>query len=143
MSIKQSLANVGSDLVSMIRTRIALFGLELNIETSRVFGLLFLVCAAMVCALLAVLFASLLIATYFWDTPYRLLAIGLLAVGYALAALVVVWILCSKMKSEAGPFHATLQELERDVQMLARISQKNAAQTGEDASSYPDRKDVW
>ena len=77
----------------MIRTRIALFGLELNIETARLLGLLGLACATLVFALLAVLIFSFFAIVFFWDTPHRMLAIGLLGSAYALAALLFLTVL--------------------------------------------------
>ena len=65
MSIKQTLASAASDLVSMVRTRIALFSVELSIETSRLFGLLALGCAAAVFSLLAALVFSMFVVTFF------------------------------------------------------------------------------
>ena len=142
MGIRHSLAQTAADLVAMVRTRVALFSLELNIETSRVFGLLALVCGALVCALLAVIFFSLLIVTHFWDTPDRMLAIGLLSGFYALSAVMLVLFVCKKLKADAPPFAATLQELERDVHMLTRLGQKKTS-TGDEHDQPPSHKEVW
>jgi uncharacterized membrane protein YqjE len=87
MTIKQTLATAASDFISMIRTRVALFGLELNIESARLLGLLGLACATLVFALLALVIFSLFVVVFFWDTPHRMLAVGLLGSAYALAAL--------------------------------------------------------
>jgi len=82
----------------MIRTRIALFALELNMETSRLLGLFALGSAVLVFGLLAVLMFSLFMVTIFWDTPHRMLAIGLLGGMYALAAILILIILCRRIK---------------------------------------------
>ena len=142
MRIRQTLARVTGDLVDMVRTRIELFGLELNIETSRVFGLLMLACAGIVFALLTVLIFSLLIAEYYWDTPQRLFAIGSLAGAYALIAVVCIFVLCRRMKNAPAPFQATMQELERDVQMFARLSNP-ADQRSESGRSDSEHKGPW
>jgi len=141
MTIKQTVASAASDLVSMIRTRIALFGLELSIETSRLISLLALFCATVVFGLLAVLVFCLLIVTFFWDTPHRLLAIGLLAGGYALAAIIFLMILCRRLKNSSMPFQASLQELERDAHMFTRLKRCASDAQREEGDSTP--KDVF
>ena len=125
----------------MIRTRIALFGLELSIETSRLIGLLALFCATVVFGLLAVLVFSLLVVTFFWDTPHRMLSIGLLAGGYALAAVVFLLILCRRLKNGPMPFQASLQELERDAHMFTRLKQGTTDAKAVDNDS--NQKDVF
>lgn len=141
MSIKQTLSSAASDLVSMIRTRIALFSLELSIETSRLFGLLALGCAAVVFGLLAALVFSMFAITFFWDTPHRLLAIGLLGGAYALVAILLLVILCRRLKNAAVPFQATLQELERDAHMFSRI--RHGTSDTPPPDEYSDRKEGW
>ena len=141
MSIKQTLASAASDLVSMVRTRIALFSVELSIETSRLFGLLALGCAAAVFSLLAALVFSMFVVTFFWDTPHRMLAIGLLGLAYALAAIILLVILCRRLKNGAVPFQATLQELERDAHMFARI--RHGVSDAPPPDEYSDRKEGW
>jgi len=123
MSIKKTLAGAAGDIVAMVRTRIELFGLELNVETSRLFGMLGLACAALFCAVLSVAVFSFLIVAYFWDTPQRLIAIGLLGLVYGVLGAGLLARLCQQLKSASKPFEATLQELNRDIQMLAILKQ--------------------
>lgn len=125
----------------MVRTRIALFSLELSIETSRLFGLLALGCVAVVFGLLAAMIFSLFIVTFFWDTPYRMLAIGLLGVSYALFAIIGCVILYQRLKNATVPFQATLQELERDAHMFDRI--RRHAPVAPQPDAVTDRQDVW
>jgi uncharacterized membrane protein YqjE len=123
MSIKKTLAGAAGDIVAMVRTRIELFGLELNVETSRLFGLLSLACVALLCAVLSVAVFSFLIVAYFWDTPQRLIVIGLLGLVYGVLGAGLLARLCQQLKSASKPFEATLQELNRDIQMLAILKQ--------------------
>lgn len=141
MTIKQTIASAASDLVSMIRTRIALFGLELSIETSRLLGLLGLFCATVVFGLLAALVFSLWIVAFFWDTPHRMLAIGLLGGAYAFAAIVFLTILGQRLKNGAMPFQASLQELERDAHMFTRL--KSGSTDAQHDGGDSNRKDVF
>ena len=141
MTIKQTLASAASDLTAMIRTRIALFGLELSIETSRLLGLLALACASLVFGLLAVLIFSFFVVAFFWDTPHRMLAIGLLGSAYAIAALLFVAVLCRRIKNSEMPFQATLQELERDAHMFARFKQRALADQADEHDA--NQKDGW
>ncbi len=132
MSIKKTIAGAACDIVAMVRTRIELFGLEFNVETSRLFGMLGLASAALVCLLLSAVVFSILIIAYFWDTPQRLITIALLAAVYGVAGLCMLAILCRRLKFAARPFDATLQELNRDLQMLALFKHDAPAQQSED-----------
>ena len=124
----------------MIRTRIALFGIELSIETSRLLGLLGLFCATLVFGLLAALVFSLWIVAFFWDTPHRMLSIGLLGGAYALASIVFLTILGQRLKNGTMPFQASLQELERDAHMFTRL--KNGSTDAQYDGGDSNRKDV-
>ena len=125
----------------MIRTRVALFGLEFNIEASRLLGLAVLACATIVFALLALVIFSLFVIVFFWDTPNRLLAIGLLGSAYALAALLFLTVLWRRIKNGAMPFQATLQELERDALMFSRLTHRSSASQNHDHDT--NQKDGW
>ena len=125
----------------MVRTRVALFGLELNIETARLLGLLGLACAALVFALLAVLIFSLFAIVFFWDTPHRMLAIGLLGSAYALAAAIFVMVLYRRIKHGVMPFQATLQELERDAHMLSRLTHRSTGSKKHEQDA--NKKEGW
>ena len=141
MTIKQTIATAASDFTSMIRTRVALFGLELNIETGRLLGLVGLACAAIVFALLAVLIFSLFAIVFFWDTPNRMLAIGLLGGAYALAALLFLMVIYRRLKTGAMPFQATLQELERDARMFSQLAHRSSESKNQDHDA--NQKDGW
>lgn len=141
MTIKQTLASAASDLTAMFRTRIALFGLELSIETSRLLGLLALACATLVFGLLAVLVFSFFVVAFFWDTPHRMLAIGLLGSVYAVAALLFLMVLYRRVKNSEMPFQATLQELERDAHMFARFKQRALGDRADDHDA--NQKEGW
>lgn len=131
MSIKKTIAGAAGDVVAMVRTRIELFGLELNVETSRLFGMLGFACAALLCILLSAVVFSILIIAYFWDTPQRMIAIALLGAAYGVAGLCMIAILCRRLRFAGRPFDATLQELNRDLQMLALFKHDASAQAPE------------
>jgi uncharacterized membrane protein YqjE len=122
MSVRKTIAGAAGDVVAIVRTRIELFGLEFTVETSRLFGLLGLACAAMLCVTLSAVVFSVLIIAYFWDTPQRLVAIVSLAVLYGLVGAWLLATLCKRLRSASQPFDATLQELKRDLQMFSLIS---------------------
>jgi uncharacterized membrane protein YqjE len=125
----------------MIRTRVALFGLELNIEVARLLGLVGLVCATVIFSLLAVVIFSLFVIVFFWDTPNRMLAMGLLGGAYALLALLFLTLLWRRVKNGAMPFQATLQELERDAHMFSRLTHRASESNSRDPVANP--KDGW
>lgn len=128
MALKESFGTLSSTLLSMVRTRLELFALELADQKSRVIGLLLLACAALMLVLLGLLVFSVAVALYFWPTEHRYLALLLLAGVYVLAGLGAFLVLRSRLVQAPVPFHATLDELHRDLALLDRLrSHENPA----------------
>lgn len=132
MGLRHTIAQTAGDIVSILRTRVELFGVEFNLEKSRLFRLIGLAAAAFIFLLLAVMVVTFLLIAVFWDSPHRLLTIGLIAGFYALFGLVLVWTIFRNVKSGPIPFQATAQELSRDISMLSNLggqdSQKGASE---------------
>lgn len=125
MSLRHSIAQSAGDVISMLRTRVELFSVEFGLEKTRFFKLLGLAATALVFLLLAALVATLLLIVLFWDTPHRLLAIGVIAACYALIGLGLILAISHHLKAGSLPFSATVQELERDVQMLSNFAHED------------------
>jgi len=123
MTIRGALGGAAGDLVSILRTRLEIFSLELAEEKSRIACLAGLALAAALCLFLALLVFSMFIAALFWDTAYRLLAIGLTAGLYAVAGVVLAWLLARRLRSDDAPFAVTVEELGRDAELFASVGQ--------------------
>ncbi len=121
MSVRENLSVVASDLVSMLRTRVELFSLEVAEQKHRLFSMAAMLLAAGLFLLLAVVVASFLVIAFFWPTEYRYWAIGLLSLTYAVAGIVLIWVVCHRIKTESAPFAATLEELHRDLVVLGQL----------------------
>ena len=121
MTIRGALGGAAGDLVSILRTRLEIFSLELAEEKSRVACLAGMALAAALCLFLALLVFSMFIAALFWDTAYRLLAIGLTAGGYGLAGFVLMWLLSRRLREDDAPFAVTVEELGRDAELFASV----------------------
>jgi uncharacterized membrane protein YqjE len=121
MTIRGALGGAAGDLVAMLRTRLEIFSLELAEEKSRVMFLAGVGLAAGLCLFLALLVFSLFIAALFWDTPYRLLAIGLTAAVYGVAAVVLARLLVHRLREDGVPFAVTVEELGRDAALFTSV----------------------
>ena len=134
MGLRHTIAQTAGDIVSILRTRVELFGVEFNLEKSRLFRLIGLAATAFIFLLLAVMVATFLLIAVFWEGPHRLLVIGLVAGFYALIGLVLVMMIVKNLRSGSVPFQATSQELSRDVSMLSRLGGQDS-QVGADEDS--------
>jgi len=113
-----SLKTLGRTAVEALHTRFDLLATELGEEQARITELLILAALALLCLFLAIVFAAFFVVVVFWDTPYRLWATGLIALGM-LGAAGLLWVGVRKsIKSRPKPFRATLEELSADVQRL-------------------------
>jgi len=68
-------------------------------------------------ALLALLFATLGVVAYYWDT-HRLRAIAIVAVAYAIAAGLALWRVKAMRESAPPLLGATIDQLKRDAHAL-------------------------
>lgn len=121
MGVRENLSIVASDLVAMLRTRVELFSAEVGEQKHRLFVLSAMLLAAGIFLLLALVIGSFLLVAFFWSTDYRYWAIALLSVAYAAIGLGLVWAVCHRLKTEAAPFSATLEELHRDLVVLGSL----------------------
>ena len=81
----QALRALATETAEFVETRLALLHVEWRHEKSRLQALLVLVLAAMALGVLALMFGGFAIIVWFWDTPYRALAAGLVALAGVLA----------------------------------------------------------
>lgn len=77
-----------------------------------------LAAVGLLCLAMAAAVFTAFIAVAFWDTPYRLLAVGLVGLAWLLGGLVCLWRVSRNLKEARNPFALTLAELERDYEVL-------------------------
>lgn len=121
MSIRGSVKGLSADLLRAIATRIELFGLEWRQAREDLPKLL----ALWVVGLLALVFSgallTLLVIVLAWDTPYRDLVILALCCLYGIVGAVLLWRVRERLRSGGlNPFAVTIEELQRDAQLLAQ-----------------------
>lgn len=102
------------------QTRLELAKLEAAAEAGRLGRSAALAAAALLCGFLAIeLLAALVIAAY-WDTPWRLRAIGALLACALAACAALILVLRARRGRSSSLFDATRAELEKDRRALER-----------------------
>jgi uncharacterized membrane protein YqjE len=118
-SLSTAFAGLLATLLGMLHTRLELAGIELGEEVARLLVMLAAAAAALMFAFLALLVGSLLVVFVF-DGNARLIAMGLLALFYALIAAGFGLYLRQSVLHRPPMFAATLAELARDRAALMK-----------------------
>jgi uncharacterized membrane protein YqjE len=95
-----------------------LFTIEFAEEKLRLTSLLFGAMLALFFIFMAIVLAALFVIAAYWDTPYRLHAVAILAVLFLAGAGITVGMVRAKLKSRPRLFEASLAELYKDRQQL-------------------------
>jgi uncharacterized membrane protein YqjE len=119
--LSDALGRLGGSLLALLRTRLELATVEFEEESERVKQMVVLVLCGVLLAQFALLFASLLVIAYFWDTN-RLAAIGGVTLFYAGLAVLAFARLKQHLRDKPAPFSASLSELGQDAAALRRKS---------------------
>ena len=113
-----SIKHLAHTLIGAAGTRLEIFATELEEERLRLEQLLLVALGAAICLGMAMVLCVAFVLVYFWDTPYRLLAVGLLALAFMVMAGALGWNLRARVKSRPRPFLITRGELAKDGAML-------------------------
>ena len=105
-------------LVAILYTRLDLLTTELGEEAFRLLYLVIAGVVGMLCLQGAFFFAMLFILAAFWDTPYRLLVIGLIFGVYLIITVVSLVVARNMVLGRPRFLGQTLAELKRDVEGL-------------------------
>lgn len=113
-----SLRRLAGALAAHAAARGELLAVEIAEEKQRIFGSVIAAGVLVLTAVLALVFAGLLLVVWAWDTEYRMPVAVLLPVVFALIALgSFAWL--RKLVSRATPlFKTSLEELRRDAHAL-------------------------
>jgi uncharacterized membrane protein YqjE len=114
-----ALGRLGASMLALLRTRIELATVEFEEGLERTKEMLVLVLCGVLLAQFALLFASLFVVAYFWDTN-RLAAIAGVALFYVALALFAFARLRQRARDKPASFAASLSELEQDAAALRR-----------------------
>jgi uncharacterized membrane protein YqjE len=139
MTIRYTLGQIASDLTAILQTRAELFSVELAAQRERFFSLLGLFGITIIFLLLALVIFSILVVSFFWPGEFRYVAIGGLALFYAIIGLCLAWRLAYRLKTEALPFEFTRQELSKDLALLSAwrpVMRSNSHRAERDSDSY-------
>ncbi len=131
MALRQSVGDTAATLLAVVRTRLELFSLEASEQKARLVKVLGMAFAALLFLTLALLVFSIAVALYFWPTEQRYIALGVLALLYAVAGLGFFWAVRRALLFEPMPFAVTLNELKRDMSLIERLGDSpRASETG-------------
>lgn len=112
-------ANLLATILAIAQTRLELLTTELQEEVHRAAEIVILVLVVLVAAGLGLFMTALVIIFVLWDT-HRLLASVMTTGFFFTIALVAGFVLRAKIKSKPRMLDATLAELAKDRQLLAR-----------------------
>ena len=113
-----SVKNLAASLVSHLHTRLELFATEFAEEKFRLTSLLFGAILALFFTFMTLVLAVLFVIAAYWDTPYRLHAVALLAALFLAGAGIFGGVVRARLKSRPRLFEASLAELYKDRQQL-------------------------
>ena len=108
-----SLRQLAATLLELAQVRLELLSSDIEHEKLRLLGTLLWVAVAVLLAGIGLAVLAMLVAVLFWDS-HRLLALGLLALAYLLAAVVAAWQAKRHWKTPRGLFATSADELARD-----------------------------
>lgn len=117
--ILESLKAFAATLVAIAHTRFELLSTELQEAQQRLLLQLAAALLALFCLGIGVVLATMLIVVLFWDT-HRVLTLSLLTLLFLAGAGVILLSAWREAKRNGLPFSATLAELAKDRQHLAR-----------------------
>lgn len=115
--IVQSLRNLATTLVALLRTRFELLATELEEERARLLLLLFWAAGALFFLGVGLLLLTVLVVALFWDT-YRISAVVTLAAIFLGAGIYLAVGVHRRMHAPTRLFSASLDELARDKDRL-------------------------
>jgi uncharacterized membrane protein YqjE len=118
-TLRAALAKFTDAMVGLLRTRLELVAVEYTEERDRVARQLILLLVGLGCLLFALLFASLAIIAYYWDT-HRITAILGVTAFFLVVGAGLLWRRTELSRTSPVPFASSVAELEKDRAAIAR-----------------------
>ena len=120
--LQEALTRLSAAAVALVRTRVEIAALDFDEAGKRAKERVALLVIGLLCLAVGVLAATAFVIVCFWDT-YRLAAIGVVTIAYLLGGTLALWRFNVRQRTDPKPFAATIAELERDVQWMARVKE--------------------
>jgi len=117
MALIQTVGRIGTTVLAMARTRLALAAVEVQEEAQRLLGYVAWALFAAFLGAGACMLLALFVIVLFWDT-HRLLAIGAMAGLFALVAGAILLQVRARFASRPPLMAATLTELNKDIAFI-------------------------
>ena len=117
--LQDALSRLSAAAVALVRTRAEIAALDFDEAGARAKSRVALLVVGLLCLAVAALAATAFVIVCFWDTN-RLMAIGVVTIAYTLGGVLALWRFGVRQRTDPKPFAATIAELERDVQWMAR-----------------------
>jgi uncharacterized membrane protein YqjE len=114
----ESLKALGSTAIDIVHTRLELLVTEIAEEQANLMELLLIAALSLLCFFLGVVFVAFFVVVAFWETPYRMLATGLIAAALFIAAIALWVVFRNKGKEKTRLFGSTLREMAIDRDLL-------------------------
>jgi len=124
MAIFATVGRIGTTVLAMIETRLALAALEIEEESQRLLGYFMLALLSLILFGIALVLVSLTIILVFWDS-YRLQAAIGLAALFGVAATVIIMKLKSAFAARPRMLASTVAELNKDVHFFRNAGRDN------------------
>ncbi len=124
--LSASISSLLAALLGTVRTRAELASVEYAEERARVGQQLALLVAGLGCLLFAVLFVAVGVITWYWDTNRMAAIVGVIVV-FTGAGAACLWWRAGVARTAPTPFAASLAELEKDRDALARATSRHTA----------------
>jgi len=113
-----SLKGLGRTAIDIVHTRLELLATEIAEEQTNLVELLLIAMLSLLCFFLGIVFVAFFVVVAFWETPYRMLATGVIAAVLFIAATVLWRVFRNKGKERKKVFGATLREMAIDREHL-------------------------
>lgn len=117
MALIQTVGRIGTTVLAMARTRLALAAVEVQEEAQRLLGYVAWTLFAAFLGAGACMLVALFVIVLFWDS-HRLLAIGAMAGLFALVAVAILLQVRARFASRPPLMAATLTELNKDIAFI-------------------------
>lgn len=118
-NLLSSLKNLVSTGASIAQTRLELISTDVQIARAKFISLLVMIVFTLFFLFFGLVMLALLIVIYSWETD-RIFALSLLTSGFLLIGFILALVVLRSLKTMPKLFEATLAELSKDRQELAK-----------------------
>jgi uncharacterized membrane protein YqjE len=120
VSILESARRIGTTVLDIAETRLALFSTDLQEAAYHVVQLILLGVVSVFFLGIGLLLVTLLIVTYYWET-HRLMALSIGSGFFLATSIVIAATISSIARKHRNPFAATLGELAKDRENINAV----------------------